>query len=56
MFKEHFARVEDWYRYYQREVIFVIIVFIVALLSFGLGYLANRETNHAQIIIEKNSN
>jgi hypothetical protein len=27
----------------------------VAALSFGLGYLANREFNHAPIIIEENA-
>jgi len=38
---------------YRKEIIFALIVFLVASLSFGLGYLANREFNHAPIIIEK---
>ena len=50
-----FDQIVNWYRYYQKELTFALIIFLVALLSFGLGYLANRENNHAQIIIEKNS-
>jgi hypothetical protein len=40
---------------YKKEIIIGITVFIIATLSFGLGYLANREFNHAPIIIEKSS-
>ncbi len=43
----------NWLIFYQKEVIFGVIIFLVASLSFGLGYLANREFNHAPIIIEK---
>lgn len=28
------------------------VIFLVSSLSFGLGYLANREIDHAPIIIE----
>lgn len=45
----------NWLIFYQKEIIFGVIIFLVATLSFGLGYLANREFNHAPIIIEKNS-
>jgi hypothetical protein len=38
---------------YKKEFILAGIIFMVATLSFGLGYLANREINHAPIIIEK---
>ena len=38
---------------YRKELIFALIVFLVASLSFGLGYLANRGFNHAPIVIEK---
>ena len=41
--------------FYKREFILGAVVFAVASLSFGLGYLANREFNHAPIIIEKYS-
>lgn len=43
----------DWLEDHKKEIIIVAIVFLVASLSFGLGYLANREFNHAPIIIEK---
>ncbi len=43
----------NWIIFYEKEVIFGTIIFFVASLSFGLGYLANREFNHAPIIIEK---
>jgi hypothetical protein len=32
-----------------------IIVFLIALLSFGLGCIVGRDSNPAPIIIEKNS-
>ena len=38
---------------YRRELIFAFIIFLVSSLSFGLGYLSNREFNRASIIIEK---
>ncbi|MBI4087416.1 MAG: hypothetical protein HY434_01130 [Candidatus Liptonbacteria bacterium] len=40
---------------YKKEIIFAAIIFAVAFISFGLGYLANREFNHAPIIIEQNN-
>lgn len=45
----------NWLFAHKKEILFTIIVFFVAALSFGLGYLANREYNHAPIIIEQNS-
>ena len=47
---------KDWLDFHKKEVIFAIIIFVVAAVSFGLGYLANREYNHAPIIIEKTGN
>lgn len=55
-FSELKNRADDWFIFYKKEIIFGAIIFLVATLSFGLGYLANREFNHAPIIIEKNSN
>lgn len=52
---ELLRRGQDWIIFYEKEVIFGVIVFLVASISFGLGYIANREFNHAPIIIEKNS-
>lgn len=46
---------KDWLANHKKEIIFAVIIFFVASLSFGLGYLANREFNHAPIIIEKAS-
>jgi hypothetical protein len=43
----------QFFNKYKKEIIIGIAVFIIATLSFGLGYLANREFNHAPIIIEK---
>ena len=48
-------KVRDWSVFYKKELLFALIIFLVASLSFGLGYLANREFNHAPIIIEKHS-
>lgn len=44
----------DWFITHKKEIIFAAIIFLVSSLSFGLGYLANREFNRAPIIIEKN--
>ncbi len=41
---------------YKKELVLGAAIFFVASLSFGLGYLANREFNHAAIIIEKCAN
>jgi hypothetical protein len=38
---------------FKKEALLGVIIFLVSSLSFGLGYLANREFNHAPIIIEK---
>ena len=43
----------DWFLNHKKEIIFALIIFLVASLSFGLGYLANREFSRAPIIIEK---
>ncbi|MDO8664339.1 MAG: hypothetical protein Q7K44_02200 [Candidatus Liptonbacteria bacterium] len=52
-FEEIKTKIYNWFIFYRKEVIFGTIIFLVASLSFGLGYLANREFNHASIIIEK---
>ncbi len=48
-------KIKQWVEPHKKEIIFASIIFVVAAISFGLGYLANREFNHAPIIIEKNS-
>lgn len=52
-FGEIKIRIYNWLIFYRKEIIFGAIIFLVASLSFGLGYLANREFNHSPIIIEK---
>jgi hypothetical protein len=44
---------KNWFLFYKKEVLFALIIFLVGSTSFALGYLANREFNHAPIIIEK---
>ena len=51
--QEWHTTVVEWSRIYRREIIFATIIFFTAFISFGAGYLANRELNHAQIIIEQ---
>jgi hypothetical protein len=38
---------------YKKQIIFGAILFLTSSLSFGAGYLANREFNHAPIVIER---
>ncbi len=44
--------VRSWLSAHKKETALAAIVFLVSTLSFGAGYLANREFNHAPIIIE----
>jgi hypothetical protein len=44
---------KNWIVNHKKEIIFALIIFLVASLSFGLGYLSNREFNRTPIIIEK---
>lgn len=38
---------------YKKEIILGLILFLVASLSFGLGYVASGQFNRAPIVIEK---
>ena len=51
--KEKLENIRNWSIRCRREITFALIIFLVATLSFGLGYLSNREFNHAPIIIQK---
>jgi len=44
---------KDWIKEYEKEIKIGLLIALVASLSFGLGYLTNREFNRAPIIIEK---
>lgn len=37
---------------FKREIIFFLMIFFVASLSFALGYLWNRQLNRAPIVIQ----
>ncbi|OGZ00735.1 MAG: hypothetical protein A2946_03315 [Candidatus Liptonbacteria bacterium RIFCSPLOWO2_01_FULL_53_13] len=52
-FSEYRARAGEWVSARKKELVLGGIIFIVSSLSFGLGYLANREFNRAPIVIEK---
>jgi len=43
----------EWLRACKKQFVFAGIIFLIATLSFGIGYLANTQFNHAPIIIEK---
>ncbi|MEK9154966.1 MAG: hypothetical protein AAB596_02790 [Patescibacteria group bacterium] len=53
MFKEKFFQFKEWLKENEKNIMFVILLLLIAFLSFGLGYLANQEFNRAPIIIEK---
>ena len=38
---------------YRKEIVFALLIFFTSTISFGLGYLVNRETHPTPIIIEK---
>ncbi len=44
---------KNWIIFYKKEILLVLAVSLVGSTSFALGYLTNREFNHAPIIIEK---
>lgn len=50
---EFVNNVKKWITEHKREAVIFFLVFLVSLLSFGLGYLVNREFSRAPIIIEK---
>lgn len=45
----------EWIKRNKRNILLTLLIILALALSFGLGYLANRESNHAPIIIEKYS-
>ena len=44
---------KDWIKEHEKQIKISLLIFLIATLSFGLGYLTNREFNHAPIIIER---
>jgi hypothetical protein len=49
-------KIKTFYENYKKEIIFILIIFLVSTISFALGYLSARELNRAPIIIEKTKN
>jgi len=47
------GQIKEWLIEHKRNIILLLLIFLISSLSFGLGYLVNREFNHAPIIIEK---
>lgn len=48
-------QLKEWISNHKRDIILFLLVFLMCSISFGLGYLVNREFNHAPIIIEQHS-
>ena len=44
--------IKNFFGAYQKKLLMGFVLFLVASLSFGLGYLANREFNHSPIVIQ----
>lgn len=53
MINNSIIKIKEWATENRRDVIVFFLAFLISSLSFGLGYLVNREFNHAPIIIEK---
>lgn len=52
---EIISRTKDFYVAHKRDIVVGVLIFLIGTLGFGLGYLYAKESNHAPIIIEKNS-
>jgi len=50
-----YENVRVWCIEHKQDIGLVFIIVLIASLSFGLGYLANRESTHAPIVIEQYS-
>lgn len=53
MLKEKILNIKELIIEYKRDIIIFFLIFLISSLSFGLGFLVNREFNHSPIIIEK---
>lgn len=49
----YFTDIRELINEHGRDIIIFFLIFLIGSLSFGLGYLVNREFNRAPIIIEK---
>ena len=46
----------EWTGENKKDAILFLLIFLISSLSFGLGFLVNRELTHAPIIIENQIN
>ncbi|KKU19526.1 MAG: hypothetical protein UX53_C0004G0025 [Candidatus Azambacteria bacterium GW2011_GWB2_46_37] len=53
MIPEHFQKVKNFAVEYQDRIVLIIGIVLIALISFGLGLLYNREISKEPIIIEE---
>lgn len=54
--KEKIVALRYWIGDNRKKIKFWSVILLASTLSFGLGYLINREFNYAPIIIEKCAN
>ncbi len=50
---EKILEFKEWFKENQKNIFLMFLIILVATLSFGLGYLSNREFTRAPIVIEK---
>ncbi len=55
-YKSKIKNTREWLENNLRTIILFFLIFLVSSISFGLGYLVNREFTHTPIIIEKTCN
>ncbi len=51
--RARYKAVCQWTAENRKDIILAILLFLVAMLGFALGYLTNREAQHTPIIIER---
>ncbi len=47
------GKISEFIKNHKRDIIIFLLAFLISSISFGLGYLVNREFNRAPIVIEK---
>ena len=55
MIPEHFQKVKNFAVEYQDRIVLIIGIVLIALISFGLGLLYNREISKEPVIIEESA-
>jgi len=49
-------KIKEFIEIHKKEIIFIIIIFLVSTISFAIGYLYAYEIRNTPIIIQKNIN